>query len=198
MQDIATARPYTHVCARDRAIWFADRLSVPTSERPRADVDVCDLLSGPESHEFEAKGSASLNLNRWLSTDEATPVKEDNILNDGAIKAIVGMLNAGGGHVVLGALETQAQFGGVRAADHPKLQEFPVIGDFICVGVNAEYGSGGWDKFRLWLQETIGSRVDPPPAGVLSVVKQEVEGRDLCVIRTRPSHATWYYRLLRA
>ncbi len=189
-----TARPYTFVSADEGLVTYHDRL--PSSTKQVASVPgVEQLLARGESRQLEVKGSASLNWKRYIIGDK-TLVKEDVILNEGLIKAIVGMLNAEGGHVVVGALEAAARFGEEVVGSLPEFAERRRIGDYVCVGVNAEYDERGWDGFRLTLLDAINARIDPSPAGSLGLDRQEVDGCDLWVVSVKPTNATWYYRYL--
>ena len=188
-----TARPYTFVSARPNLVHYADRLPSSTSEAPKA-PSVEQLLARGEGLHVEVKGSARLNWRRYLGSGSL--IAEDAVLNDGLLKAIVGMLNADGGHIVVGALERSAHFGEEVADAHPALTNFPRRGEYICVGVNDEYDARGWDRYRLRLLEAVSSRIDPPPAGSLGLSRQVIDGRDMCVVSVKPTTATWYYRYL--
>jgi predicted HTH transcriptional regulator len=195
IQAIASARPYTHLCSSEELLYYADCL--PIDGTPES-VDVEALLALDESQTLEVKGSATLDLTRWLSTDERRPTKNEDVLNDGVIKAVVGMLNADGGTVILGAVESNRMYGKLAAAAHPKLAPYLQIGKYVCVGIDhePEFQRNEWDGFRLWLQNILGSRIDPAPAGALGVTPHRVGDQTLCIIRIQPSRATWYYRLL--
>jgi hypothetical protein len=188
-----TARPYTYVCAHRDPLFYSDRIPLRDKERS---YDVDALLERDESLTFEVKGSLSHDLKRWLNTDEPEPVSSDAVTDNGVIKAVVGMLNADGGKVVIGALERNDRFDGIRADDHPKLKEFPRRGNYICIGINREYDDKGWDGLRLHLHNLLSSKVQPPPAGNVSVSRDSVEDRDICVIGIQPTRANWYYRVL--
>lgn len=193
VQDTVSARPYTHVCAHSHPLFYADRLPLRDQERS---YDIDALLRRSESHTFEVKGSLSLDLSRWLKTDEVDPVSSDKVINEGVVKAVVGMLNADGGHLVVGALERIANFNHAPADDHPKLAEMPRRGDYICIGIDEEFDERGWDGFRLKLQELLSSRIQPSPAGSVSISRERVDGRQMCVIGIQPTRANWFYRVL--
>lgn len=191
-----TARPYTHVCARQDLLHYSDAL--PAREA-RDEIDPLLLLKHGESHVIEVKASAKLDWKRWLSTDEPSPHDSEEVLNDGVIRAIVGMLNADGGHIVIGALEADRQFGAYKATDHPKLALFTErYGEYICVGINdeASYRKREWDGYRLQLQEVIAERIEPAPAGAISLTRWTLDdGRELCVVGVQPNRSTWFYRV---
>lgn len=203
IREFAGARPYTYLCAGEDVLYYADRLptDIATDE-----LDVDALLAQDENQTLEFKGSALSNLDRWLATDDAEPVADDSMLDDGIIRAIVGMLNADGGTLVIGALEAKRKYGGRAADEHPKLAGAPQRGNYVIVGIDAEpeftekeqKGLTAWDAFRLWLLDVIGTRIDPAPAGAIGISPHEISGRTLCIVRIQPSRATWYYRLLKA
>lgn len=187
-----TARPYTHVCAHPHPLFHADRMPIDADGDK---IDLAALLTREESQTFEVKGSLSHDLDRWLSTSERDPVRSDTVIDEGVVKAVVGMLNADGGHVVLGALERGAHYGRHTADEHPKLAALPRRGDYICLGVNAEYDDRGPDSFRRRLQDLLSSRIQPAPAGSISVSREAIEGRDLYIIGVQPTMSNWFYRV---
>lgn len=189
-----TARPYTFVSSTEKPIYFADRISHAT-DTVFEPLDLDALLAGGEDDHLEVKGSAWLDWRRRLSGD-GEDKRSQKVINDGLVKAVVGMLNADGGHVVLGALEQSARFGEHHGEDHPRLAELPRVGEYVLVGVNDEYDARGWDKFRRGLLDVLSSRIDPPPTGAITLSRQAVSGRDICIVAIAPTSATWYYRYL--
>jgi hypothetical protein len=194
IQEAIAARPYTFVTSSPHLTEYVDRM--PTSMEVSADpVEVRSLLARGEDQSLEIKASARLDWSRYLSGDNQL-VRSDRVLNEGLIKALVGLLNTDGGHVILGALEADRVFNNRRAREHPALQTYPQVGSFICVGINDEYGDAGWDKFVLGLQDLINARIEPPPVGAITITREFVDDRDVCVITVKPTQATWYYRYL--
>lgn len=193
-----TARPYTHICSDHGVMVCIDEIPTTAAEER---IDIEELLSSTESHELEIKGSLRLHLDPWLS-DPSSPALEssDDVANDGVIKAIVGMLNADGGRVIIGALERDRRFGKHVAHKHPLLDKYGRVGNYVILGVDEEeaFRTRGWDGFQLQLQDLIGSRIDPSPAGLISIDEEEVAGQTLCVISIQASASTWFYRRLGA
>lgn len=192
-----TARPYTHVCSDKGVMACVDEIPTTASQER---IDIEDMLRSSESHELEVKGSLRLNLGRWLSGEDAELKSEDAIANDGVIKAIVGMLNASGGRVVIGALERDKKFGPYTAETHPLLEGYEQVGNYVVLGIDAEdaFRAKKWDGFQLQLQDLIGSRIDPSPAGLIGIDEEKVADRTLCVLSIQPSTSTWFYRRLGA
>jgi len=186
------ARPYTHVCAHSEPLFFADRLPLMQAARPH---DLEALLRSGESQVLAIRGSLGTDLARWLSEGEM--VSSEKIIDDGVIKIVVGMLNADGGQVVIGAIDRNATVPGGRADDHPRLKGLPLRGEYICLGVNDEYGDEDWEAFRVKLNDLLAAKIQPPPAGAISISRETVDGtRDIWVIRVQPARATWFYRVL--
>ncbi len=192
INDSLTARPYTHVCSEKGVLVCIDQIPTKATQEK---VDLEELLSRPESHDLEVKATLKLDLAPWLISSGDLESKEF-VANDGVIKAVVGMLNARGGRVVVGAIERKDKFKSVLADDHPKLTEYERVGDYIVFGVDEEeqFGAGGWDAFQRQLQDLIGSRIDPSPAGLISIDEEKLGGKTLCVISVRPSSTRWFYR----
>jgi hypothetical protein len=190
------ARPYTHVCGSETMLAFEE--VIPPSKREEH-LDVRAMLEVPESVRLEVKGSLHLDWRRWVgSSADGEPVESEDVVNDGAVKAVVGMLNAEGGHVLLGALERSR-----LTSDGELDQRFvglPQIGDYVVVGIDDEplFRARHWDLFRLHLLDILTSRIDPSPVGLINVTDGDVNGRTVAVISVQPSATTWFYRLLGA
>lgn len=190
-----TARPYTHPCGSENMLAFVEQ--IPTAKREEQ-IDVKAMLESPESRQLEVKGSLRLDWGRWLLASEPGELESnDDVLNDGVIKAVVGMLNADGGQVLIGALERRRFASGESPLD-PRLAEFEQIGDYLVVGIDGEerFKAGEWDAFRLQLQDLLTRRIDPSPAGLFNVSEAKLGDRTLCVVTVQPSSTTWFYRRL--
>jgi hypothetical protein len=188
------ARPYTHVCGSETLLSFKE--VIPPTKREEQ-VDARALLEGPESLTLEVKGSLHLDWRRFFhSATESRPPESEDVVNDGAVKAVVGMLNAEGGHVVLGALERRRVMSGEQL--DPRFVALPQVGEYVVVGVDDEklIRTQGWDVFRLHLLDLLASRIDPSPVGLINVTEAQLDGRTVAVIGVQPSATTWFYRLL--
>jgi len=190
------ARPYTHVCSERGVLACIDQLPAKATQDR---VDLEELLSQPESEELEVKATLKLDIAPWLATSQDLESK-DVVANNGVIKAIVGMLNARGGRVVVGAIERKDEFRSTLADNHPLLEGYERIGEYIIFGIDEEeqFKVRGWDGFQRQLQELISSRIDPSPAGLISIEEEKLGGKTLCIISVRPSTARWFYRRLKA
>ncbi len=180
------ARPYTYVCAGiENPIEFRDELPVDSTEG-RQSPSVRELLEGDEDQTLEVKASAFVNIHRWFQRAAREP--DDDVFTSGVVRAVVGMLNAEGGEVVIGALETD------RFRDFD-LDQFPAVGDYSCIGVDIEFGivASNWDKYALRLGSKLNAAIEPPPTGLVTIERDEIEGRSLAILRVRATSGTWYY-----
>jgi hypothetical protein len=179
------ARPYTYVCAGVRnPLEFRDELPVEATES-RQSPSARELLERDEGQTLEVKASAFVNIHRWL---QGAREADDALFKSGVIRAVVGMLNAEGGEVVIGALEKD------RFPDLD-LDEFPVVGAYSCIGVDIEFGivAPNWDKYALHLGNKMNAAVEPPPTGLVTIERDEVDGKSLAILKVRATSGTWYY-----
>lgn len=187
------ARPYTYLTATGAgedglAPKFVD---VMPTLRDSADASepIEAFLERDESEELEMKGSAFVNVDRWIQSGKA--VRDEDVTNEGVLKSIVGMLNRLGGTVVLGVLET-SRYDSEKLAKR-RSGEFPVVGQYVCVGVELDYQGKDWDHYALKLQRIIMERIDPPPVGLVTISRVEVAGKPLCVLAVQRTSREWFY-----
>lgn len=189
-----TARPYTFLSARPGLMQFEERLPEKLDTELVDAANVSELLRRVEDRQFVTADSAWMNWRRYLIGEDARLTADERLFNNRVVASIVGLLNADGGYLVVGALNAKARFGPTSAAEHQLLSEFDRVGDYICVGIDAEMDEYDWGEFRLKLQSTIRLRIEPTPVGSMRIGKQRVGKRDLCMINVLPTTATWYYR----
>jgi hypothetical protein len=146
------------------------------------------LFEREEDEALEFKGSAFSNLDRWLE-DGGEPTDDKRVTEEGALRAIIGLLNAKGGRVVIGVLEAKRYKKYVPEA----LRGLPRRGEYIVCGVNVDYRGKSWDEFALRLQNIIFSSIIPTPKVWVSVKKEVVDGRDVCVVTVRECRSDWFY-----
>jgi hypothetical protein len=175
----AQASTTTYTVISEDFVCYQDHLTTPAPRRS----DGAALLQGSETGQFEAKGTLALDLKPWLEgAAELEELKESKSLpREGVLKSIVGLLNSGGGTVVVGALEEAAY------ADDPVpaelLAALPQVGGYRILGlVDPTYRRFGWDKWDLKLRSLIRSRIEPNPGVLIESREEEVEGRKICVI----------------
>lgn len=180
------ARPYTYVCAgTSNPIKFRDELPVEATERQGASLSAQELLEQEEGQNLEVKASAFVNIHRWFQGHKRP---DDEVFKAGVVRAVVGLLNADGGDLVIGALEPH---------DFPDadLSEFPIVGRYACIGVDIEYGivAPNWDKYALHLGDKLNAAIETPPTGLITIIHSEVDSKSLAVLRVRATSGSWYY-----
>src|SRR5690606_36356257 len=122
-------------------------------------IELHRLLAMDEGQEREFKGSAFVDIKAWAFGGRPAEYSE-KLTEAGVLKAIVGMLNAHGGHVIIGVLEKS------KFEESSKSSEFftslPVSGAFLVCGVEIDYMArqgSGWDEFALKLRAVIRQKV---------------------------------------
>ena len=189
-------RTYTHIGCNPNFLDFQEHLSpigqAGASLGKAPEQTINEVLNAEESESLEFKGSAFVDISRWVHSDES-PLS-DKITNEGVLKAIVGFLNGKGGKLVIGALEAK-RFSDPSSAG--KLAACPRVGSFICCGVDLELelaGAKDWDWFQLRLTDLINTRVIPSPLSFIRIERQEFEGRGLCVVSMHQGKSWFYLR----
>ncbi|MGC1166735.1 MAG: hypothetical protein WA862_11570 [Solirubrobacterales bacterium] len=181
------ARPYTYLCTgTSNPLEFEDVMPVPETAARRS-PSVEELLKEPEGLTLEVKSSSFVNVDRWLLGDGNLEAS-DEVFDKGVAKAVLGMLNAEGGEVVIGAIE-KGKYPGVD------LSQLPSVGEYACVGVDLEYGevAADWDSYALHLGDKLNSAIEPPPTGLISIVRSCVAEKDLAVLRVGATSGSWFY-----
>lgn len=142
-------------------------------------------LEQDEGEMLEFKGSLSLDIDRFCFGDRKL-VENDDLINEGALKAIVAFLNTKGGTLGIGILEKRRY--------ENKLQEYPVYNDYIIFGIDDEYGNGNWDGYLLKLTELIEKRigVDVLDQELVRIRKIQFESKELSIIDISKSDGKQY------
>jgi hypothetical protein len=186
------ARTTTFVVSTQRLLAFSEAMRL--TEEPPPKRSAKEWLLEDESQRLEVKGSAFTDLHDWLvaQNDDGSPPRND-IPIESLCKAIVGMLNAEGGAVIVGALETK------RYGDSPRLERVLRVGDYVIWGIRSDMGKADWDEYARRLREVIGTRVKPDPNVFLEIEKDGIRRRPLAVISVRPPIRTvgseqWFYQ----
>lgn len=176
---MADASTTTYPVVSDDFLCFQDELAVPDPPQP----DVHSLLQGHESGQFEVKGSLAAPLDPWLR--DGIPLEQLAASKSyplrGVLKSVVGLLNSGGGTVVIGAIE-EASYAKDTAASG-RLRALPKVGLYRIVGlVDPSFRKGGWDSWDRQLRSLIREKIDPNPGVLVQPREIEVEGRTICAI----------------
>lgn len=191
------ARTTTFTMSTEDFLAFSERMSL--GEENLGQRSAAELLEQEEGQHLEIKGSAFVDLNRWLhAKDPEAPPPINDVAVDSLMKAISGLLNAEGGAAVVGALESQ------RYVGHPLLEGVPGAGSYTVVGLQSELGDRGWnwDKYERALRDLMASRIDPDPNPYLHFYGDGIAARPVCVLTLReprrsPTSGAWFYHRLK-
>jgi hypothetical protein len=166
----------TYPVASSDLVCFEERIELPSENR----ADVTSLMSSHELSRFEVKASLLAPLDPWLKSDKplseqpAWPLKS-------VLKGIVGLLNSGGGTMVIGAAEEQAYEKFQQAL--ARLRQFPALGPYRVVGlVDPTYTEFGWDAWDTKFNNLLQAKIDPPPGVLVQRREGELEGQPVCVV----------------
>ena len=189
LRGLLQVRTHTHICLNSTGelLKFQDRLNVDIEEKQIKSIE--ELLEEKESNTLEVKGTTFVDINRWILGDGKI-VMSDKITNEGVLKAIVGLLNAQGGEIVVGALE-KSKYKNKKAKD--KLIAFPICADYILCGIEMDYQDKDWDFFQLRLQDILQTRINPSPSPWINVKREQFKGKDMCVLSIRQPNRNWFY-----
>jgi hypothetical protein len=155
------ARVTTYPIVSDELVCFADRL--PPSVVQPAPMDVKALLEGPETTEFEIKGSAFTPLDEWLKKGKVLS-EVDGYCVSTICKEIVAFLNSGGGSLLVGALETKRFGSSAALEDYPRNDH-----NIICGILDETFRVRGWDIWERKLRDILRSHIDPAPINAIEI-----------------------------
>jgi len=182
-------RTYTQVSGTEGFLLYEDDLPL---DAPAGETTALEgLFDRAESQDLEVKGSAFVDIKAWLHAGKTE--RNDQILNEGVLKAVVGLLNAGGGTVIVGAIE-RSKF---EQFLDSKLAEYPTSGNYVIVGLKLDYQVAGstrdWDALELRLRSVLSSRIEPAPHVWVTIRRELFRGQELCVIAVAEPDRGWYY-----
>lgn len=141
-----------------------------------------EIIGKEEGQELEFKGSFGLNVKKFLFTNKITFETE---LENEALAAIVGFLNASGGILILGVLEKQKDLPAYKDRVSEKFNK-------LIFGVEREYPRDGYDGFIRRMEDILRKRIDPNLPSLLKIKKNLIDEHDLVQI-TIPKGEKWYY-----
>jgi hypothetical protein len=151
------------------------------------DEDLKSWLKEPESDDLEFKSSAFTDVDHKVGRKDKARNRTEQVHD--IAKAVVGMLNAAGGTVIIGVAELD------KYSSEQLLESYPdsiEVQSRMVIGVDSEFSRGGWDKYQLRLAGALRNAIDGEVDGWLKYYTMQVESRTICVIRIRrPS--TWFY-----
>jgi hypothetical protein len=187
------ARTTTFTMSTEDFLAFSERM-VLDRETPHKRSAV-EWLELDEGQHLEVKGSAFADLNQWLLSDPpvAAPPMSD-VAVDSLMKAIVGLLNAEGGAIVLGALESK------RYEGNPKLEGTPEVGPHRVLGLHSEMRDRGWDwdRYERALRDIMAARIQEDPNQYVDFQRDGIGARPVCVLAVREPRRSsasdsWFY-----
>ena len=183
-------RMYTHIVVRSAmdAGFFDDRLATSEEVEDPASHPIEYFLAKQEGEELEFKGSAFLNVKRWVH--DGTTSFDNKIALEGVLRAITGMLNTRGGVVIIGVLEKD-KFKDKTSKD--KLGIFPEYGENILFGLELDYRGKNWDAYQLRLLNLINAHIDPFAKPWVGLKQAEFEGREFALFHVREPSEDWFY-----
>lgn len=188
-------RTTTHISAFHAPIDRREQL-LPEEEEPSIEGPSVETLRSwllqPEGDNLEFKSSAFRDVNKAVGKSLDRPARSEDEQVGEIAKAVCGMLNATGGHIVVGVAEL----------DRYSIEELrdsygsvPVIGSRAVIGVDNEYPDrSGWDRFERKLREKVGKYLSTDNWFKFFPVR--VEDQTVCVIKVARPSKFFYFRVV--
>ena len=192
LQSFFEVRTYTHVIVSSagRGLPLEDKIPESTVIE---ETKIEAYLSGKETQTIEIKGSAFTDMKKLIIGDGKIK-RSEVVTNDGVLKSIVGFLNAEGGKVIIGALESKDFPTSKNDKVSKRTKNFPKYGEYIICGINVDYGDQDSDLFLRQLQSVIRKKIRPLSTKWLDLNVEEFQGRELCVVNVHNVLSNdWYY-----
>ncbi len=153
-----------------------------------SDEDLRAWLRESESDDLEFKSSSFTDIDHRVGRKEK-PRNQSEQAHEVA-KAVVGLLNATGGTVVIGVAELEKYPADELLRIYPGSTQ---VGDRMVIGVDSEFArGGGWDAYQRRLASTLRKTIDGEIDGWVKYHELRIGGKTVCVIRVRRP-PTWYY-----
>lgn len=201
MLDSLGARTITHLSAfhvplNRREQLLPDTEVIKSITTPTEET-VAGWLTQPESDNLELKSSAFTDLVHRIESavggkPTRSPRSRDEQVKEIA-KAVVGMLNADGGDVVIGVAEVDRLQKRVAGLTHDVLKRsFPgavQIRQRSVIGIDHEVPKGGkGEDYRKSLIQKLRNMIEEPPGNRIKLFDVEYQGLTVCVIRVERSN----------
>lgn len=188
--EMLRCRTVTHLSALYSPLARVEQLLPFSEEDPTqqpSGKEVEQWLRENESDKLEFKASAFTDIDHAVGRKNQ-PRPQDEQTREIA-KAVVGMLNATGGTVVIGVAELDKYPGGELQRT---FQDAETIRERLLIGVQSEFRKGGWDAYQRRLAAGLRRIIDGDIDGWVKYHAAVLGDNTLCVIRIRrPSY--WYY-----
>ena len=163
-------------------------LPIENATQKPSDEDLQSWLKESESDDLEFKSSAFTDIDHKVGR-KSKPRTQGEQLHEVA-KAIVGLLNAAGGTVVVGVAELEHSPADTLRRVYPEATQ---IGEQrMVIGVDSEFVKGGWDSYQRKLATALRKAIDGEIDGWVKFHDLKVENNTVCVIRVRRPPAFYY------
>jgi hypothetical protein len=183
-------RTTTHLSALYGPVKRVEQLlPLPMSDATQkpSDEDLQSWLKENESDDLEFKASAFTDVDHKVGRKDK-PRKRAEQAHEVA-KAVVGLLNAAGGTVIIGVAELD------KYSKEQLLRAYPgstQVRDRLVIGVESEFLKGGWDAYQRSLARALDNTIDGEIVGWVKYHELRLGDKTLCVIRVRRP-PSWYY-----
>jgi hypothetical protein len=190
LMKVLGVRTYTFPTSNDKFLCYSecvpgmDLATVPPDSYGTLEV----LLDAGETRWCEIKGSAFVPLVPLFDHNKRIDSPNTDATR-GLLNAVTGLLNAGGGTVVLGVIE-KGRYAEPTVRQH--FGDYPEHGRYLCLGVDDEINDDA-DKFEQRIRETLASHISPAPTGSVDVEFHTMGERTFVLLRVRASPTSWYY-----
>jgi hypothetical protein len=136
-------------------------------------------LEEGETGSFDVRGSLLAPLQPWIR-DGRLLVEDRDYPRRAVLRGIVGLLNSGGGTLLIGAVEDRY----LTAPDAMhRLREYPRVGPYVVVGLlDPTFTKYGWDKWEHRFRNLVAHDIDPSPGVLVGCRLLEIHGRPVCSV----------------
>lgn len=180
-------RTVTHFSSLSAPIYRREQLlAAPQAAGTQAN-SLDDLLRQEESSTLEFKASAFVDVGRAVQGNGK--LVQDQGRQDDVIKTVTGLLNARGGVLAIGVAETEEFTRDEMHQVFPKVEE---VGDYLVIGVEADYPRKGWDGYQRRLRTLFTNNISPDPTEWIDYARAEHEAGTVVLIQVRRP-VRWYY-----
>lgn len=184
-------RTITHLSALHVPVGRAEQLlplAAPNVTREPSDQDLKSWLTEGETDYLEFKASVFTDIDHKVGRKKNNPRSRSDQVHEIA-KAVVGMLNAAGGTIVIGVAELDKYTADLLLGPYPGAA---AVKDYMIIGVDAEFPRGGWDAYQRSLARELRKAIDGEIDGWVKYQHLMYEGRTVCIITVRRP-PTFYY-----
>jgi Putative DNA-binding domain len=202
--DSVKSRTTTHISAFAMPLDRREQL-LPTREEDAISVpdepSVTSWLHRVESDDLEFKASAFTDIRSKVSPRQTAAghlhAQETERANarsaaeqvSSVAKAVIGMLNADGGTIVIGVAETDKFDADSFSSVYRSVRR---VGSRAVIGVDDELGKDGWDGYQRRLATRLRNLVTGEIGGRVRYFPVPFDSKTLCVIRVQRS-SSWHW-----